>query len=194
MNRRTKIQKTMYPTIRRFAKSKNRPMDIARCTRGPRSHRSQSRRCDYPKGSSPAVALEETIDHVRPRRVRTHLGHVPRDASPDARREPRADPRLQLLRRIRRPHGPPSDVVSEAGLPGAAPAPDGRDAGARPRLLREKPAVDGWRAGAFGSRAPSRVPREPAVSHLVVRTGRVRGKNRGARARTRTSEDSKRGT
>src|SRR2546422_540009 len=103
----------MYPTIRRFAKSKNRPIDIARCTRGPRSHRSQSRPCDYPKGTSPAVALEETIAHVRPRRVRTRLGHVPGDASSDARGEPRANPRLQLLRRIRRLHGPPRGFVAE---------------------------------------------------------------------------------
>src|SRR5947199_6089376 len=180
----------MYPTIRRFAKSKNRPIDIARCTRGPRSHRSQSRPCDYPKGTSPAVALEETIAHGRPRRVRTRLGHVPGDASPNARGQPRADPRLQLLRRVRRLHGAPRGFVVEAGLPGAAAAPNGCDAGARPRLLREKPVVDGWRAGTFGSRAPSRVPSEPPVSHPVVRAERSIRENRGAGARTRTSGDS----
>src|SRR5947199_6570698 len=183
----------MYPTIRRFAKSKNRPIDIARCTRGPRSHRSQSRPCDYPKGTSPAVALEETIAHGRPRRVRTRLGHVPGDASPNARGQPRADPRLQLLRRVRRLHGAPRGFVVEAGLPGAAAAPNGCDAGARPRLLREKPVVDGWRAGTFGSRAPSRVPSEPAVSHPVVRVERSFRANRGAGARTRTSGGLERG-
>src|SRR5881296_1292753 len=177
----------MYPAIRLFAKSKNRPIDLARCTRGPRSHRSQSRPCDHPKGTSPAVALEETIPHVRPRRVRTRLGHVPGDASPNARGEPRADPRLQLLRRVRHLHGAPSGFVVEAGLPGAAAAPNGSDARARPRLLREKPVVDGWRAGTFGPRAPSRVPSEPPVSHPVVRAERSFRANRGAGARARTS-------
>src|SRR5881397_2017349 len=184
----------MYPTIRRFAKSKNRPIDIARCTREPRSHRSQSRPCDYPKGTSPAVALEEMIPHVRPRRVRTRLGHVPGDASPNARGQPRADPRLQLLRRVRRLHGAPRGFVVEAGLPGAAAAPNGCDAGARPRLLREKPVVDGWRAGTFGPRAPSRVPSEPAVPHLVVRAQGSGGKDRRAGARTRTRRGPERGT
>src|SRR3989442_4149094 len=132
--------------------------------------------------------------HVRPRRIRPRLGHVPGDAPPNARGEPRADPRLQLLRRIRRPHGSPRGIVPEAGVPGAASAPDGGDAGARPRLLREKPPVDGWRAGAFGSRAPSRVPSEPAVSHLVVRAERGSREDRGARARTRTSGGPERGT
>src|SRR5439155_1696835 len=56
-NRRTRVQVTMYPTIRRFAKSKTRPIGRARCTGRPRSHRSQSRDCDRPKGTSPAGAL-----------------------------------------------------------------------------------------------------------------------------------------
>src|SRR5881409_2287866 len=148
----------MYPAIRLFAKSKNRPIYSARCTRGAKkpSVSVATLRPFQKYIARRRVGMSDP--HVRPRRIRTCLGHVPGDASPDARGEPRADPRLQLLRRIRRPHGPPSDVVSEAGLPGAASAPNGRDAGARPRLLREKPAVDGWRAGAFGSRAPSRVP------------------------------------
>src|SRR5207249_10231319 len=128
----------MYPTIRRFAKSKNRPIDIARCNRGPRSHRSQSRPCDYPKGTSPAVALEETIAHVRPRRVRTRLGHVPGDASSDARGEPRADPGLQLLRRIRRLEVHPRGVVAEARLLRPAPPADGRDARTGPTVLPEE--------------------------------------------------------
>src|SRR5256885_1153449 len=183
----------MYPTIRRFAKSKNRPMPLALCRQRPRSHRSWSRPCDYPKGTSPAVALEETIPHVRPRRVRTRLGHVPGDASPNARGEPRADPRLQLLRRVRRLHGAPRGFVVEAGLPGAAAAPNGSDARARPRLLRENPVVDGWRAGTFGPRAPSRVPSEPAVSHPVVRAERSIHENCGAGARTRTSGGPERG-
>src|SRR2546427_683182 len=168
-------------------------MPLALCRQRPRSHRSWSRPCDYPKGTSPAVALEETIPHVRPRRVRTRLGHVPGDASPNARGQPRADPRLQLLRRVRRLHGAPRGFVVEAGLPGAAAAPNGRDARARPRLLREKPPVDGWRAGTFGSRAPSRVPSEPPVSHPVVRAERSIRENRGAGARTRTSGGPERG-
>src|SRR3989442_4847318 len=168
-------------------------MPLALCRQRPRSHRSWSRPCDYPKGTSPAVALEETIPHVRPRRVRTRLGHVPGDASPNARGEPRADPRLQLLRRVRRLHGAPRGFVVEAGLPGAAAARNGSDARARPRLLREKPVVDGWRAGTFGSRAPSRVPSEPPVSHPVVRAERSIRENRGAGARTRTSGGPERG-
>src|SRR3989442_15261198 len=114
-------------------------MPLALCRQRPRSHRSWSRPCDYPKGTSPAVALEETIPHVRPRRVRTRLGHVPGDASSAARGEPRADPRLQLLRRIRRLHGPPPGFVAEAGLPGATPPPDGPDGRTRPPPLGEKP-------------------------------------------------------
>src|SRR2546428_5045123 len=168
-------------------------MPLALCRHRPRTHRSQSRPCDHPKGTSPAVALEETIPHVRPRRVRTRLGHVPGDASPNARGEPRADPRLQLLRRVRRLHGAPRGSVVEAGLPGAAAAPNGSDARAGPQLLREKPVVDGWRAGAFGSRAASRVPSEPAVSHPVVRAERSIRPNCGAGARTRTSGGLERG-
>src|SRR2546428_292495 len=168
-------------------------MPLALCRQRPRSHRSWSRPCDYPKGTSPAVALEETIPHVRPRRVRTRLGHVPGDASPNARGEPRADPSLQLLRRVRRLHGAPRGFVVEAGLPGAVAAPNGSDARARPRLLREKSVVDGWRAGTCGPRARSRVPSEPPVSHPVVRAERSIRENRGAGARTRTSGGLERG-
>src|SRR5436305_5850443 len=56
-NRRTRVQVTMYPTIRRFAKSKTRPIARARYPERPRSHRSQSRDCDRPKGTSPAGVL-----------------------------------------------------------------------------------------------------------------------------------------
>src|SRR5881409_3455775 len=145
----------MYPAIRLFAKSKNRPIYSARCTRGAKkpSVSVATLRPFQKYIARRRVGMSDP--HVRPRRVRTRLGHVPGDASSDARGEPRADPRLQLLRRIRRLHGPPRGFVAEAGLPGAAPPPDGRDARTGPRVLREKPPVDGWRAGAFGPRAPS---------------------------------------
>src|SRR5213594_2675074 len=183
----------MYPTIRLFAKSKNRPIDSARCTRGAKkpSVSVATLRPFQKYIARRRVGMSDP--HVRPRRVRTRLGHVPGDASPNARGQPRADPRLQLLRRVRRLHGAPRGFVVEAGLPGAAAAPNGCDAGARPRLLREKPVVDGWRAGTFGSRAPSRVPSEPAVSHPVVRVERSFRANRGAGARTRTSGGLERG-
>src|SRR5213594_2113609 len=47
----------MYPAIRRFAKSKNRPIDFPLRRWRTRSHRSQSRPCDYSKGTSPAKAF-----------------------------------------------------------------------------------------------------------------------------------------
>src|SRR3989454_3461110 len=183
----------MYPAIRLFAKSKNRPIDSARCTRGAKkpSVSVATLRPFQKYIARRRVGMSDP--HVRPRRVRTRLGHVPGDASSDARGEPRADSRLQLLRRVRCPHGAPRGIGPEAGLPGAAPAPDGRDARARPRFLCEKPPVDGWRAGAFGPRAPPRVPSEPALSHFVVRAERSSCENRGAGARSRAVVGSKRG-
>src|SRR5712691_4462447 len=47
----------MYPAIRRFAKSKTRPMVRSRGPPRTRSHRSQSHMCDYSKGTSPRERL-----------------------------------------------------------------------------------------------------------------------------------------
>src|SRR5213594_1946709 len=51
----------MYPAIRRFAKSKNRPIRFPLRTRRTRSHRSQSRPCDYSKGTSPRVVFADRL-------------------------------------------------------------------------------------------------------------------------------------
>src|SRR5437879_12665363 len=51
----------MYPAIRRFAKSKTRPIDCPLRRRRTRSHRSQSRPCDYSKGTSPRVVFADRL-------------------------------------------------------------------------------------------------------------------------------------
>src|SRR5437879_4447158 len=198
---------------RRTGRGRGRPEPRRRCTR--RFAASRNRRpgpcfspvSTEPKNPSVSVATLRRFQkyiarrrvgkgdpHVRPRRIRPQLGHVPGDAPPNARGEPRGEPGRQWPRRIRRHHGAPGGIVPEARLPGAAPAPDGGDAGARPRLPREEPPLHGRRTGAFGSRAPSWVPGEPAVSDLVVRAERSGREDRGARARTRTSGGPERGT
>src|SRR5437762_2824299 len=106
-----------------------------------------------------------SILHVRAGRIRRHLGNARADAPPDPRREPRRDPGLQLLRRVRGPHGPSSRVDAEAGLSAPPAPPHGGDAGTRPGLLRDESPGHRRRAGAVGSRAAARVPREPTVSH-----------------------------
>src|SRR2546427_13219816 len=67
----------MYPAIRLFAKSKNRPIDSARCTRGAKkpSVSVATLRPFQKYIARRRVGMSDP--HVRPRRVRTRLGHVP---------------------------------------------------------------------------------------------------------------------
>src|SRR5256884_4750610 len=182
----------MYPAIRRFAKSKTPPIVQAVDSRRTRSHRSHSQPRDHSKGTSPWEAVTSAIVHVRPRRVRRHLGHVRPDASPDPRGEARSDPGFQLLRRVRRPDGVARRVHPEAGLPAPPPPPPGGHARARSRFLREEPPFDGWRTRAIGPGTPPRISREPTIPHPVDGTQGGRRSDRVAGAGTRAVGDSNR--
>src|SRR5438132_4354321 len=184
----------MYPAIRRFAKSKTRPIVRAVGSRGARIHRSHSQPRDHSKGTSPWEAVTSAILHVRPRRVRRQLGHVRPDAPPDPRGEARSDPGFQLLRRVRRPDGVARRVHPETGLPAPPPPPPGGHARARPRFLCKEPPFDGWRTGTVGPGAAPRISREPTIPHPVDGIEGSRRTDRLAGAGTRAVGDSNRRT